>query len=96
MKIRIVNETGITHHTRVLTEDGRDLCQLMPIASIDLELRPQALVKAHVEVDQVLIDAHAELRLPEEDLRALARAHGFNLVRRQIDLDMDMQPKGQA
>lgn len=79
MRLNIKNTTGDCFDTEFVTESGEKLSN---IATADITFRPNHAVVAKLQFLVPNVDCRAEATVSEEHLRALASAHGFDLVKK--------------
>jgi hypothetical protein len=71
MRIRIVNETGVVNHTRIITENGEDITKYFKSLVIHFGLGQPVIAKAELsiadaELMRVAVDVVAELAIESQ------------------------------
>lgn len=79
MKLKIINETGITNDTIFQLEDGTRL-EFVKKATICMEARDSE-VTVELEFCMIEVETYAEVTISKEHLTELALAHGYRLMR---------------
>lgn len=76
-KIKITNSDGVCSSTSVFHADGSEI---RGVKLIDVQFRPNDMVKATVDFELIATDIEAEPLLSFETVRAAAMHYGYKLV----------------
>lgn len=70
-QVTIKSDKTDTRHLQILDSEGNDVCQHLPVAQVDIQLRPNRQISAEVTLESVMLDAKAEIEFDDESKRIL-------------------------
>jgi hypothetical protein len=83
---KLIWRGGSDPETKLILEDGRNLFDLLPVRKVSFSGRYDEVGKVRLVLDVAgpAWDAESvKVRVSEPDLRRIAEAHGFDLIRKE-------------